>query len=389
MEGLNRLGQRVAEHQPLDQIFANALVTLASLLKAQRTVLLFVEGDQIAVSAAMGPGSSHLLGRALPQIGTDGLRALREGRTVHLKYEVAQARFPTLAALAGDDSQHMMVSPLRSENESRAAILVSRNQGSAFSLEEQRILQAAASWVAVALENERLSDQAKRARQGMQQLAGRLSDARHEERQRISRDLHDETGQTLVALKFNLEMVRTSLPPGYEFAHNQLIEAAHLADQTMEQIRLLAQSLYPSWLDRMCLDEALALLCEEASRRQLVKVRYRGPRGVRMNADVATALYRVAQEAVTNISKHAQADRAFMVLSISEEGALLAIRDDGRGFEAGRAVQQANGRGGHGLAGMRARMAEAGGWFRIVSTLDWGTRLLAFAPLNNRSTEPR
>jgi two-component system NarL family sensor kinase len=223
----------------------------------------------------------------------------------------------------------------------------------------------------------------------MQQLAGRVSDARQEERQRISRDLHDETGQTLVALKFNLEMVRNSLPPGYEFAHNQLIEAAHLADQTMEQIRFLAQGLYPSWLDHMCLGEALALLCDEVSRRHLVRVRYRGPRSVRMDGDVATALYRVAQEAVTNISKHAQADRAFMVLSLSKEGALLVIRDDGRGFEIGQAVQHSNGRGGHGLAGMRARMAEAGGWLRIVSTPDWGTRLLAFAPLKNRSTDLR
>ncbi|MCB9538922.1 MAG: hypothetical protein H6704_22065 [Myxococcales bacterium] len=203
-------------------------------------------------------------------------------------------------------------------------------------------------------------------------LGGRLVSVQEEERARISRDLHDELGQTLTGLRLRLTAIEARLgdPVG---AAAQVEQAMAAVDGAVEDVRRLAHNLRPPALDALGLATALRGHAERwAETAGLALEVDLAP--VEPPADVAEVLFRVGQEALTNVARHADASRVRLVLDAADDGWRLVIEDDGRGLE-----QDASG-GGLGLVGARERVEGLGGYLDVDSPAAGGVRLLAWVP---------
>ncbi len=199
------------------------------------------------------------------------------------------------------------------------------------------------------------------------------------ERGRIARELHDETGQVLTAIKFELAELESSLV-GAGISTDAVDRARDLAGRALESIRATARGLRPAVLDDLGFVPALRALAEDFAGRTSVAVNLSAtPLPAPPGPEVEGAVYRVFQEALTNVARHAAATRVDARLTPDGTDLLLVIQDDGRGF---RLEPGANAGAGHaGLAGMRERVVGVGGQFQIESAPGRGVRLEVRLPL--------
>jgi PAS domain S-box-containing protein len=217
-----------------------------------------------------------------------------------------------------------------------------------------------------------------RQQQELRELSARVLEAREEEKARIARELHDELGQLLTALKMDLAWLRERLPG----ADGELAARAHgmgeLLDRTVSSSRRIAADLRPLMLDDLGLADAAQWLADEFAKHHGIALEVQvQPELDAPSRGAATALYRALQESLTNVARHSGAKRAWVVLA-QEDGALhLEIEDDGRGIAA---EDLAKG-GSLGLKGMRERVAYYGGSLEIARAPRGGTRLRVRMPL--------
>src|SRR5213593_1849345 len=221
----------------------------------------------------------------------------------------------------------------------------------------------------------------KHAEQELRSLSSQLVHAQEQERRAISRELHDEVGQTLTGLGIelgNLEHLRSG-PPS-EFA-SHIVDAKRLTEETLRTVRNIAMGLRPSMLDDSGIAPAVRWQASELSRRTGTPV------DLQIEGDFSglgdegrTCLYRVVQEALTNCARHAQATTIQITMERRNGSVCLSIRDDGIGFDTGRA------RAGLGLVGIEERVKALGGSLAVRSWPNRGTLLSVEIPLANRNS---
>src|SRR6266581_1476474 len=223
--------------------------------------------------------------------------------------------------------------------------------------------------------------EAQHSRERMEALSQRLLKALENERRLIARELHDQIGQGLTAVKLNLE----SLRGGARAKAFPLDESVEIVEQLMEAVRSLSLELRPSVLDDLGLAAALRWYADRQGRRAGFAIRVRTDLPAeRLASDLETACFRVAQEAITNVARHAGAKRV-EVDAPAEDGTLdLTVRDDGSGFDVAAVRGGTTAEGSIGLDGMEERVRLLGGDFRIDSQPGTGTTVWARFPL----TEP-
>lgn len=222
----------------------------------------------------------------------------------------------------------------------------------------------------------------KRAEEAIQELAKRIVVAQEEERQRISRELHDEAGQALTALKISLEIIQGEVTAGEEGLRQNLAEAIALTDTTRDRIRQLARGLRPPALDTVGLNLTLEDFCQNFGRLTQLAISYEGTPYLQLQDAANICLYRVLQEALTNVAKHAQASQVQVKLWADETAVHLSIADDGVGFVGQTAVTRLHSAG-LGILGMHERVELLGGHLEIQSAPGAGTRLVARLPLTD------
>jgi two-component system sensor histidine kinase UhpB len=218
-------------------------------------------------------------------------------------------------------------------------------------------------------------------------MAERLEDERREstrralgaqegERLRIARELHDEIGQRLTALLLRLTSARRLAGPNVEPI---LLEAHGLARESLDDVRRVARELRPEALDDLGLASALAALAERLSRQSELRVEPQlQPVLPPLAAEEELVIYRVAQEALTNVLRHAGCDRAELTLRVSDDALVLDVGDDGRGFDPGTVTA-------NGLLGMRERAVMVGARLDIRSRPGHGTLVRLSLPLRSES----
>ena len=282
----------------------------------------------------------------------------------------------------------MLVAPIQSRNRTIGTVsCVSREPG-VFSDEDERLITILASQAAMAIENAQLFDSQRRARavaelqrERLRELTQRIVTAQEEERLRISRELHDEAGQALTSLKISLDLIRVGLPPEQEALRSRLASVASLADETMETLRTLAHDLRPPGLDAFGLNVALEGLCYDFGARTELNVLYRGLDLPELPTTEALSIYRLVQEALTNIAKHAAASRVEVNVAREDDQLCVEVADNGQGFVQEMDTYQPRRRGGIGLVSMRERAELLGGTLEIDTSPGKGTRLRACIPL--------
>jgi PAS domain S-box-containing protein len=214
-------------------------------------------------------------------------------------------------------------------------------------------------------------------RRRAQEALRRQNEVLEDEIKRIAHALHDEAGQLLASVHIGLADVARDLP-----AHvaERLESVRGLLDKIEEQLRHLSHELRPTILDDLGLRPALEFLADGVWRRTGLKVAVDGSPGGRLPAPVETALYRIVQEALTNVTKHARATRVTIALERSGRHLRCAIQDDGIGFDVA-AVLARRGSRGLGLTGIRERLHAVAGTLDIVATPRGGTRLAILVPV--------
>lgn len=227
---------------------------------------------------------------------------------------------------------------------------------------------------------ERRQQEASAAEERMRALTRRLHAAREEEGERISRELHDQLGQELTALKLDLAQAKRQLqaacPPAAAGEVGLALDQIKTqVDGCVDSVRRISSELRPSVLDRLGLGPALEWLTREFERRTGLTCAFSGAEvqgGI--GPDAATALFRITQEALTNVARHAGANAVRVDLSVADGEAVLEIQDDGRGFD----VQA--GQPSLGLLGMRERARMVGGRLELASSPGAGTHVRALVP---------
>lgn len=210
-------------------------------------------------------------------------------------------------------------------------------------------------------------------------LSGRLVSLQETERQQLSRELHDRIGQNLTALGINVDIIRRQLGSN---AAPQLIkrvaDSLTLIDATTDCVENVMTELRPPLLDDQGLMPALRCYCEEFQERTGILTIVSGPcDGSRLESEIETSIYRIAQEALTNVAKHAKATHATVDLTLHDNVAALAICDDGVGFDAASVLEADTRKGCWGMMSMRERAEAVSGFLEVESTPGSGTRITA------------
>ncbi len=220
------------------------------------------------------------------------------------------------------------------------------------------------------------------SRNALSQLPSSLLDAQEEERRSISRELHDEVGQSLGALLVDVGRLKAAIPPDNTVAQDQLAQIKTTAETTVNAVRNIALLLRPSMLDDLGLIAAIEWQAREISRRSEMEVEVETPAGVgiseKLAEDYKICIYRVTQEALNNAARHSAGKRAWVKLDQTGEYIAVTIRDDGHGFDS-RTTR------GLGLLGMEERVRRLGGKLDITSHPGQGTILRAELPLQAKS----
>jgi signal transduction histidine kinase len=200
-----------------------------------------------------------------------------------------------------------------------------------------------------------------------------------EERRRLSRELHDETGQVFSAVRIELGVIRDVVPPAQTARLDQVLG---LIDTGIRSIRNVTNDLRPSLLDDLGLLPALRSLVTEFSERSGIRVQLSAPAALPPLSEKAElAIFRALQEALSNVLRHAEAESVAIRISVNGGGMLLEVRDDGRGPTV-EATQEGLERTGHmGLAGMRERIGALGGTVRFQGRPGAGATLEVRVPV--------
>jgi two-component system sensor histidine kinase DegS len=230
--------------------------------------------------------------------------------------------------------------------------------------------------------NQQLAQELLSSQSHVGKLVAGLINAHDEEAKSIARVLHDESGQLLAGVHISLDETAKQLP---ELLKLQIDHAKKLLDQVEERLRHLSHELYPPILDNLGLVPSLEFLAEQISKRKDIKITIETRLNRRIAPLLELTLYRVVQEALNNVNRHARASKVHVRLVESERLVRCSIRDNGVGFNieaVSKTIEKKQLA--LDLAGMRERVAAVDGTFQIISVPGCGTQLLVTVPLSGR-----
>jgi signal transduction histidine kinase len=359
------------QHAGREEDVLDALLARPLTLPAVRGSALFLMEDGKA-RFARGAGVYH----AGPGPASDGpagdllARALATGLpqvTGDWSDRSAGAAYPYAAVL-----------PLLRNEEVIGALALVGDARDPFTALDDRFLVALGQQVGAALENADLYRRLETRTVELARLSSRMVEQHEEERRRLSRELHDETGQVFSAVRIELGVIRDGAPPAQTARLDQVLG---LIDTGIRSIRNVTNDLRPSLLDDLGLLPALRSLVADFSERSGMRVGLAAPAALPpLSGKAELALFRALQEALSNVLRHAEARSVDIGISVNREGVLLEVRDDGRGLAADATPERLERAGHMGLAGMRERIGALGGTVHFRGTPGAGALLEVLVP---------
>jgi signal transduction histidine kinase len=371
LESLNEIGDALTGELELESLLSLVARRLRALIHARLVLIALPEPGRegLRIAAADGEGSDAygLIGVELELGGSKTGRVLQRGRSERVDSVLDDPEIDQQAARRMGVRSALYV-PLVAQGRPIGVVVAHDRLGatSSFADEDVRLAESLAARAATAVElSERVSRDAVR----------RVVQAQELERTRLARELHDETGQALTSILLGLKSLEDRADT--DDGRDAVTELRDLVVSTLQDVRRLAVELRPAALDDFGLVPAIERLRDTVEEQGGFSVEVQSPLGnTRLPAETETALYRIVQEALTNVLKHAAATRVLVRLSRSEKTVALVVQDDGKGFE-----QESVRDGGLGLVGMRERVGLLGGRLTVESSEGGGTLLKAEVPL--------
>ena len=264
------------------------------------------------------------------------------------------------------------------QNNALSGILVAQMHGTMrdFTEEELELLRGLADQASIAVGNATLFEQIIASRERQQALTRRLVELQESERRGLARELHDQIGQMLTVLQFSLSTLNHG---ANDEQKNEIVKAQNMVRDLIAQTREISINLRPSMLDDTGLVLTLIWYFDRYTAQTNIKVAFRHNNILekRFNAEIETAVFRIIQEALTNVARHAKTDSVSVMLQLSGDKIKIEIVDQGRGFEPGEVDTTSH----MGLGSMQERAYAVGGLLEINSAPSIGTRIHAVIPL--------
>ncbi len=383
---LNAVARAVSGPLALEPLLKRALDRVLELLDLETGWVIFVDqaGDEVA-TLACAAGMDAEVARREAEVGFQSCSCRRVLETAQsMVISPLQDTCPLAGVQLRDHQRaicHAAV-PLIVKSRAVGIFNVAASDPSRLGPDEMRLLNAIGAQLAVAIENARLWEELKEKEALRGQLLEKVIRAQEEERQRIARELHDETSQALTSFMVGLKVLEGA--ENIAEARQRATELRRIAAGVLENVRSLALELRPSVLDDMGLIPALERYTHDYSRKFGIAVDFHtvGFDGMRLRPQVETALYRIVQEALTNVARHAQAETVSVLLERKANRLVVIVEDDGKGFDVERLLRSGSPEEKLGLFGMRERASLIGGELTIESSPGAGTTVFVEVPLD-------
>jgi signal transduction histidine kinase len=368
LESLNEIADALVSELELEPLLALIAGRLRELVDARLVLIALPEGgESLRVAAAEGDGTYGIVGMRLDFARSKAGRVLDRGHSERVDSVLEDPEIDQQAARRLGVHSALYV-PLVAQGRAIGVVIAHDKSGPnpAFTDDDVRLVEGLGARAATAVS---LSQRVSR------DVLGRVVAAQEHERKRLARELHDETGQALTSILLGLKPLEQSVSG--EEALAAIAALRELVVSTLQDVRRLAVELRPTALDDFGLVPAVERLVETFREQSAIRVDLETNLGdERLPAEAETTIYRIVQEALTNIVKHAEATHVSVLLTKRDSLVAAVIEDDGRGFEPESVVDE-----GLGLLGMRERLGLVGGRLRIESAGGSGTSLVAEVPL--------
>jgi PAS domain S-box-containing protein len=383
LNAIATLGRGLVLSRNVEQIASTTVNAVRLLLRCHLCELWLVDKDAetIANLACLVRGQTVEV-ESLPVDSEKSIVAavIRSGEPIYVLDTQHDPRFID----AGLETRSELCVPLKVEERVIGALNVECEQADALGRSEQQLLSALADQAALAIENAHLYAEMRAGRDRLQALSSRLVEVRENERRHIARELHDEIGQLLTGLKLVLQM---SIGARATPDDGELNEALGLVDELLGRVRGLTLSLRATMLDDLGLLPALRWHFEHYTTQTDVHVAFKhiGLENERFSPEIETAAYRIVQESLTNVARHAGVDEVTVRLWADRDTLGLQVQDAGTGFDVEAALNKPIS---SGLSGMHERVSLLDGHLTIDSTPGGGATITAEFPLADISTRP-
>ncbi len=389
LSAINAIATEVSGSRELTDIMLRSLVKVLGFvkLKAGWVSILSDNGERAITVCHTGLSPDVVL-----KIASSDLSACRCGEAIYRKLPIVvidnESTCPILHGRLADGETiccHATV-PLISKSHVLGLLHIVSSEPSHLTPVNIHLLSAIGYQMGVAIENANLWEKLKREEEISGYVLEQIISAQESERKRIARELHDQTGQSLTSLMIGLKTLETA---SRQDIQQRIADMRQLTAQTLQEVHNLALELRPSSLDDLGLIAVLKQYTKEFGEKFGINTEFQaigfGQR--RLSPETEIAIYRIVQEALTNVAKHAEAKKASVLLEVRDSSVVAIVEDDGKGFDIKQDLDLTSIKNHLGLYGMYERAKLIGGRITIESQPGMGTTIFVEAPLSGNGSQ--
>ena len=383
---LNSIAQIIGQSIDLREILTTALGFVMDTSKAAIGAIFLPKNSKLSLEAYRNLMKKKLNKKQIYEINLEdnivGYSARKGEIVISNNTHNKKHKIPEILAHPSKIKSFICL-PLKSKEKVVGVLFVGYHYIFRFKEQYHELLKSIGSTVGVSIENARLFDEIKtktieieQEKEKLKKLAKKLIISQEEERRKISRELHDEAGQLMSTLKINLEMIERNLPKKLTNISNLVRKSTKLVDQSSWEIKRLCTNLHPSVLDSLGLQAALSSYIYDFQMSRGVKSEFNYcEMKKRLPLEIEKIIYRVVQESLNNIAKHARASKLSVKLLDTPMSIIVAIEDDGVGFDVKKTISSQEDNKGLGLLGIKERVSLVKGKLTIKSKIGKGTAI--------------
>ncbi len=387
LSALNTVASVVTQSLDLDTVLTSALDKTLEIMRQDTGGILLLDETKQQLCYRVHHGLSREYAQGVCFRVGEGLagRVAQTGKSILVEDISLDSRAAPTDLITAEGPRAFASVPLCSKENLLGVITIASREARKFSSEDIQLLESIAAQIAIAIENAKLHQEVQRQDENRGELLREIFSIQEEERRRIARELHDETTQTLASLAASLEALAGALPEGADEVKARLRKLQSLSVSILDEIHRLIYELRPTLLDDLGLVAASRWLVENNLEAAGIDSNFKTKGRVkRLPAQIETTLFRVIQEVIYNIAKHAHAKTASVTLGFQKNTIRVHVEDDGRGFDVEEAIRSKERPRGLGLLGMRERVQLLNGAFNIRSRPEGGgTEIDVEIPLNH------
>lgn len=387
LAALNEVAHTVSQSLNLEKTLTNAVDKILEVLNTRHggIYLLDQEEKKLTLKVHRGISDSEANEASVLGIGNGNVgRVLESREPLFIESLSNSSEFTakeSLNIVASKQLQSAVLIPLQARGKTFGVMFAATEHDRIFSLEERELLITIGHQISTAIENALLYEELQRKEAIRGEVLQQAILAQEEERRRIARELHDQTSQVLTGASAMIEASVAALPWGTDEIKERLRETRVSLTNMLVDVRNIIYELRPTMLDDLGLVSAARWHAEDYLERAGITAHFETTgRKRKLPARAETAIFRIIQEATTNIVKHARAKNARIELEFHKDSLILNIEDDGRGFELQKARNPKNKKRGMGLLNIKERVEILDGNFRIESQRGRGTKITVSIP---------